>query len=137
MKNLFYLSVLVLAAGLSACASDVNEGNGYQYNGREGCSDTLIKERPAPVVQPAPIAQSCGCPVTMPSCGCPAQEYTVRTPVKVIYQNTTYRTVYEPRTFATTSYEERPYTGCPTGNCTVAQQPVMGYQRPAMAYQMR
>lgn len=129
MKNLFYLSVLVLAAGLSACASDeINDTNGYQYNGRTGCSDTLIKPAPAPVMQPAPVAQACPCPAAAPTCGCPAQEYTVRTPVKVIYQNTTYRTVYEPKTFTTTSYEERPYVGCPTGGCMAPQRPVMAYQ---------
>ena len=131
MKNLFYLSVLVLTAGLTACASDnPNNGRGYQYAGREGCSDTLIKEapKPAPVVAaapvvyqpaPAPIAQNCG--------GCPAREYTVRTPVKVVYRNTTYRTVYEPRTTESTSYEERPFNRaevCTDGNCLRPQQPV-------------
>ena len=132
MKNLFYLSVLVLAAGLTACASDeVNEGNNYRYAGRSGCSDTLVKPRPAPVVAPAPVAQACPCTVAAPTCGCPAQEYTVRTPVKVVYQNTTYRTVYEPRTFTTTSYETRPYNRaevCANGVCQ-AQQPVMMQQQ--------
>lgn len=134
MKNLFYLSVLVLAAGLTACASDEvnNNGNGYQYTGRTGCSDALIKERPAPVVQPAPVAQSCSCPAAMPTCGCQPHEYTVRTPIKVVYQNTTYRTVYEPRTFTTTSYETRPYTGCPTGGCVAPQQPVMAVRQQMM-----
>ena len=128
MKNLFYLSVLVLAAGLTACASDeVNDGYNYRCGERDNCGEALIKERPAPVVAPAPIANSCGCPAAAPSCGCPAQEYTVRTPVKVVYQNTTYRTVYEPRTFTTTSYETRPYNHaevCSGGMCP-AQQPVM------------
>jgi hypothetical protein len=88
MKNLFYLSVLVLTAGLTACASDeVNDGRNYRYAGREGCSDTLVKPAPAP----APVVRSCPCPAAMPTCGCPAQEYTVRTPVKVVYKNTTYR----------------------------------------------
>ena len=124
MKNLFYLSVLVLVAGLTACASnEVNEGNNYRYAGRAGCGGALVKEqpRPAPVQQvryqpaPAPIAQDCG--------GCPAKEYTVRTPVKVVYKNTTYRTVYEPRTFESTSYETRPYNRaevCEGGNCGTA-----------------
>ena len=133
MKNLFYLSVLVLTAGLTACASDDVENRNYRYANAsvdDGCSDTLVKEepRPAPVQQvryqpaPAPIAQDCG--------GCPAREYTVRTPVKVVFKNTTYRTVYEPRTFETTSYETRPYNRaevCTDGNCG---QPVMVSQRP-------
>lgn len=118
MKNLFYLSILVLAAGLTACADDMS--------GREGCSDTLVKPAPAP----APVVRSCPCPAAMPTCGCPAQEYTVRTPVKVVYQNTTYRTVYEPRTFTSTSYETRPYNRaevCSGGVCP-GQAPVMVQQ---------
>jgi len=31
MKNLFYLSVLVLSAGLTACASDDVETRSYRY----------------------------------------------------------------------------------------------------------
>lgn len=115
MKNLYYVFALVLVAGLSACASDEPvDGANYQYAGKDGCSDTLVKPAPAPQVryQPAPVAQPCG--------GCPAREYTVRTPVKVVYKNTTYRTVYEPRTFETTSFETRPYNraeACESGNC--------------------
>lgn len=141
MKNLFYLSVLVLTAGLTACASD--DTRNYRYNGdEEGCSDTLIKEEPkpapAPVQQvkyqpaPAPVVQNCGCPMATQDCGCPAREYTVRTPVKVIFKNTTYRTVYEPRTFETTTYETRPYNRaevCTDGHCAqpafVGRQPVI------------
>jgi hypothetical protein len=136
MKNLFYLSVLVLTAGLVACASDeINEDRNYQYaNANQGgCGGALIPEaRPAPVPAYAPstpVVSNCGCnpvlpsctcpqpkpactcPSAVPSCGCPATEYTVRTPVQVVYQNTTYRTVYEPKTFQTTSYETRPYCG--------------------------
>lgn len=136
MKNLFYLSVLALAAGLSACASDeVNNGQNYRYAGREGCSDTLVKEQPKPAPVPAPvvyqqapvqIAQNCG--------GCPAREYTVRTPVKVVYKNTTYRTVYEPRTFESTSYETRPFNRaevCTDGHCLPGQQ-VVPVQQPVV-----
>ena len=136
MRNLFYLSVLVLTAGLTACASDdVNDGRNYRYAGREGCSDT-VKEQPK-VVAPAPVVaapiQNCG--------GCPAREYTVRTPVKVVYKNTTYRTVYEPRTFETTSYETRPYNRaevCNGGQCAngMVAQPV-SYQPQPVAYPQR
>lgn len=133
MKNLFYLSMLVLTAGLTACASDEpTETRSFQYAGRSGCGETVVAEqpKPAPVVeqvqyQPtvvqAPVAQNCG--------GCQAREYTVRTPVKVVYRNTTYRTVYEPRTFETTSYETRPYNRaevCESGNCG---QPALVSQR--------
>ena len=128
MKNLFYLSVLVLTAGLTACASEeVNDGRNFRYAGREGCSDTLVKPQPkvipapAPVVA-APVQPTCGCQ----SCGCPAREYTVRTPVKVVYKNTTYRTVYEPRTFETTSFETRPYNraeACSGGHCVDGMMP--------------
>lgn len=130
MKNLFYLSVLVLTAGLTACASDdANEGRNYNYAGPArpmcGPANPCPQARPAPVVQapapvqpvvyqqtPAPVAQDCG--------GCPAREYTVRTPVQVVYKNTTYRTIYEPRTFESSSYETRPYNRaevCEDGNC--------------------
>lgn len=123
MKNLYYAIALVLVAGLTACANDnVNEGRNYQYAGREGCSDTLVKPRPAPV--PAPVVQPTPCcqvSVPVANCGgCPAKEYTVRTPVKVVYKNTTYRTVYEPRTFESTSFETRPYNRaevCEGGDC--------------------
>jgi len=122
MKNLFYLSVLVLTAGLAACASDeVNEGRNYRYAGEENCGTNVMQQvapRPAPVM--APVAQGCACQPPAMDCGCPAREYTVRTPVKVVYQNTTYRTVYEPRTFQTTSFETRPYNRaevCEGGNC--------------------
>ena len=124
MKNLFYLSVLVLTAGLAACASDeVNEGRNYRYAGEENCGTNVMQQvapRPAPVMAPAPVAQGCACQPPAMDCGCPAREYTVRTPVKVVYQNTTYRTVYEPRTFQTTSFETRPYNRaevCEGGNC--------------------
>ena len=124
MKNLFYLSVLVLTAGLAACASDEvnNEGRNYRYAGEEGCGTNVMQQvapRPAPVA-PAPVAQACPCQAPAMDCGCQAREYTVRTPVKVVYQNTTYRTVYEPRTFQTTSFETRPYNRaevCEGGNC--------------------
>lgn len=123
MKKLLYLSILVLAAGLTACAND-------DMSGREGCSDTLVKPAPAPMPAPMPVVNSCPCPAAMPTCGCPAREYTVRTPVKVVYQNTTYRTVYEPRTFTSTSYETRPYNRaevCSGGVCP-GQAPVMVQQ---------
>lgn len=108
MKNLFYLSVLVLTAGLAACASDdVNDGRSYRYAGDEGCGAPM-QPAPAPMYTPAP-APSCVCQPPVMNCGCQTREYTVRTPVKVVYQNTTYRTVYEPKTFQTTSYETRPY----------------------------
>lgn len=145
MKNLFYLSVLVLTAGLTACASDdVNEGRNYRYAGREGCSDNLVKEQPKVVAAPAPVVAA---PVQQNCGGCPAREYTVRTPVKVVYKNTTYRTVYEPRTFETTSYETRPYNraeACSGGNCVggmmprpVAQPQPMYAQPQPVVYQQR
>ncbi len=128
MKNLFYLSVLVLAAGLAACATDeASEGRNYQYAGQTGsCAQ-------APRPSPMPVASNCGCraPAPTPSCGCCQQEYTVRTPVKVVYQNTTYRTVYEPRTFQSTSYETRPYNRaevCSGPNC--GQTMLMNAPRP-------
>ena len=137
MKNLFYLSMLVLTAGLTACASDeANDNRNYRYAGRGGCGGALVAEQPKPAPMPAPVAAApapvaaapaCGCP----TCGCQAREYTVRTPVKVVYKNTTYRTVYEPRTFETTAYEPRPYNRaevCESGNCgtpaLVSQQPM-------------
>ena len=52
MKNLFYLSVLVLAASLAACASDETKPapRNYQYAGQTGnCGGALIQPRPAPV----------------------------------------------------------------------------------------
>ncbi len=130
MKNLFYLTILVLAAGLTACANN-DTNNNYRYAGRSGCSDTLIKPQPKPA--PAPVA-ACPCQA-QPSCGCAAREYTVRTPVKVVYRNTTYRTVYEPRTFETTSYETRPYNRmevCSGGVCQAPQN-----MQPVMVQQMR
>ena len=120
MKNLFYLSVLVLTAGLTACASDdTNEARNYCH-AKNNCGHAAMAPQPAPmpvqpvVYQPAPtvVQQDCG--------GCPAREYTVRTPVQVVFKNTTYRTVYEPRTFETTAYETRPYNRaevCTDGNC--------------------
>ncbi len=123
MKNLFYLSVLVLTAGLAACASDEvnNEGRNYRYAGEENCGTNVMQQiAPRPAPAPAPVAQACPCQAPAADCGCPAREYTVRTPVKVVYQNTTYRTVYEPRTFQTTSFETRPYNRaevCEGGNC--------------------
>lgn len=135
MKNLFYLSVLVLTAGLTACASDeANDNRNYRYAGRGGCGGAIVAEQPKPApmpaqqvqYQPAPVATAC-----CPTCACPAREYTVRTPVKVVFKNTTYRTVYEPRTFETTAYETRPYNRaevCEGGNCgqpaLVSQQPM-------------
>ncbi len=129
MKNLVYLSVVAMVAGLTACASN-NDARNYRYAEDESCSDALIKPAPAPAPAPcttcAPVAlqQDCG--------GCPAREYTVRTPVQVVYKNTTYRTVYEPRTFETSSYETRPYNRaevCDGGNCydgpDMTAQPVM------------
>lgn len=133
MKNLFYLSVLVLTAGLTACASDeVNEGRNYRYAGNEGCGGALIAEEPKPAPMPVQQVQYQPAPAATPVCGaCQAKEYTVRTPVKVVYKNTTYRTVYEPRTFETTAYETRPYNRaevCENGNCgqpmLVSQQPM-------------
>ncbi|MBR1825395.1 MAG: hypothetical protein IJ770_02300 [Alphaproteobacteria bacterium] len=130
MKNLFYLSVLVLTAGLAACASDeVNEGRNYQYAGQTGSCGAAVA--PAPRPAPMPVASNCGCKAPAPSCGCQAQEYTVRTPVKVVYQNTTYRTVYEPKTFQSTSYETRPYNRaevCSGPNC--GQPALMNAPRP-------
>lgn len=122
MKNLFYLSVLVLTAGLAACASDdVNDGRSYRYAGEEGCgAPTCQAPAPMPVYAPAPVAQPCTCQPPVMNCGCQTREYTVRTPVKVVYQNTTYRTVYEPKTFQSTSYETRPYNRaevCSGGDC--------------------
>lgn len=133
MKNLFYLSMLVLTAGLTACASDEpKEARNYKYAG--GCGGAVVAEQPAPApvmvaeqpqyqpVATAPAMQNCG--------GCQAREYTVRTPVKVVYKNTTYRTVYEPRTFETTAYETRPYNRaevCDGDNCG---QPALVSQRP-------
>lgn len=128
MKNLFYLSVLVLAASLAACANDETKTapRNYQYAGQTGSCNAQPQPRPAPVQAYAPVASNCGCKaaVPTPACGC-QQEYTVRTPVKVVYQNTTYRTVYEPKTFQSTSYETRPYNRaevCSGPNCV---QPVM------------
>ncbi|MBP1532048.1 MAG: hypothetical protein ILA52_00915, partial [Alphaproteobacteria bacterium] len=117
--NLFYLSVLVLTAGLTACASNDDNTRNYRYANRPGCSTPNCQAAapaPAPVYQPAPVAQNCG--------GCPAREYTVRTPVQVVYKNTTYRTVYEPRTTETSAYETRPYNRaevCSDGNCGTPQ----------------
>lgn len=128
MKNLFYVSMLVLTAGLTACASDeANEGRNYRYGARPGCG-AAVAEQP----RPAPVQQVQYQPVAAPVCGaCQAREYTVRTPVKVVYRNTTYHTVYEPRTFETTAYETRPYNRaevCESGNCgqpmLVSQQPM-------------
>lgn len=128
MKNLFYLSVLVLTAGLTACASDdANETRNYRY-ARGGCGQAVVAEQP----KPAPVQQVAYQPAPATSCGgCQAKEYTVRTPVKVVYKNTTYRTVYEPRTFETTAYETRPYNRaevCSDGHCgapaLVSQQPM-------------
>ncbi|MBR1601205.1 MAG: hypothetical protein IJ677_06460 [Alphaproteobacteria bacterium] len=137
MKNLFYISMLVLTAGLTACASDeANDNRNYRYAGRGGCGGAVVAEQPKPAPMPvqqvqyqpapAPVASSC-----CPTCSCQAREYTVRTPVKVVYKNTTYRTVYEPRTFETTAYETRPYNRaevCESGNCgqptLVSQQPM-------------
>lgn len=137
MKNLFYLSVLVLTAGLTACASDeANDNRNYRYAGRGGCGGAIVAEQPKPAPMPvqqvqyqpapAPVAAAC-----CPTCACQAREYTVRTPVKVVFKNTTYRTVYEPRTFETTAYETRPYNRtevCEGGNCgqpaLVSQQPM-------------
>lgn len=135
MKNLFYLSVLVLTAGLAACASDeINDTRNFEYAGQTGSCGVQPAPRPAPVPAYAPIASNCACkaaPVCTapvcppaPACGC-QQEYTVRTPVQVVYQNTTYRTVYEPKTFQSTSYETRPYNRaevCSGPNCV---QPVL------------
>lgn len=126
MKKLVYVSVLVMVAALTGCASDETETRNYRYYGTTAgsCSDTLIKDesqpnacavrtrRPAPVVQQAPAKQC--------NSGCPSREYTVRTPVRVVYKATTYHTVYEPRTYETTSYETRPYSkseACSTGIC--------------------
>lgn len=135
MKNLFYVSLLVLTAGLTACASDEPvDGRNYRYAGQNaeyGNAVVVEQPRPAPVqhisYQPAPVVANCGCQ----SCGCQAKEYTVRTPVKVVYKNTTYRTVYEPRTFETTAYETRPYNRaevCSDGHCgtpaLVSRQPM-------------
>lgn len=127
MKNLVYLSVVAMVAGLTACASN-DDGQNYRYAEDESCSDALVKPAPAPAPAPCNVCQQtpaadCG--------GCPAREYTVRTPVQVVYKNTTYRTVYEPRTFETSSYETRPYNRaevCDGGNCygaPVASQPAM------------
>ena len=141
MKNLFYLSVLVLTAGLTACASDEADNRNYRYAGQGNCGGMPCAEQPKPAPMPA---QRVGCPsapapvaapvaaVPAPACGaCQAKEYTVKTPVKVVYKNTTYRTVYEPRTFETTAYETRPYNRaevCEGGNCgqpeLVSQQPM-------------
>ena len=134
MKNLFYLSVLVLTAGLVACAYDeTSEVRNYQYAGQTGSCGAQPAPRPAPVQTYAPVASNCACkaapvcnaPVCppAPACGCAPQEYTVRTPVQVVYQNTTYRTVYEPKTFQSTSYETRPYNRaevCSGPNCAPA-----------------
>lgn len=144
MKNLFYVAMLVLTAGLTACASDEtnNDNRNYRYaGGNGGCGGALVAEqpRPAPMPAPAPAANyccpTCSCqpvapapvvvpaPVTnycCPTCSCQTREYTVRTPVKVVYKNTTYRTVYEPRTFETTAYETRPFNRaevCEGGSC--------------------
>ena len=139
MKNLFYVAMLVLTAGLTACANDEtnNDNRNYRYAaGRGGCGGALVAEQPKPAPMPAPVqyqpapiapvATSC-----CPTCSCQAREYTVRTPVKVVYKNTTYRTVYEPRTFETTAYETRPYNRaevCEGGTCgtpaLVSQQPM-------------
>ena len=134
MKNLFYLSMLVLTAGLTACASDeANDNRNYRYAGRGGCGGAVVAEQPKPAPMPVQQVQYQPAPVAAPApCGgCPAKEYTVRTPVKVVFKNTTYRTVYEPRTFETTAYETRPYNRaevCEGGNCgqpaLVSQQPM-------------
>lgn len=132
MKNLFYLSVLVLTAGLTACASDeANDNRNYRYAGHGGCGGAIVAEQPKPAPMPVQY-QAAPAPVAAPTCGaCQAKEYTVRTPVKVVFKNTTYRTVYEPRTFETTAYETRPYNRaevCENGNCgqpaLVSQQPM-------------
>ncbi len=127
MKNLTKMLVLVLAAGLTACASDEEPaGRNYRYVGNNGgCGEALIQEKPAPVrqYQPAPV------PAARPCGGCQPTEYTVRTPVKVVYKNTTYHTVYEPRTYETTSFETRPFNrgeACASGNCVETQNAVVG-----------
>lgn len=135
MRNLIYLSVIALVAGLSACASD--DGRNYRYAEEdESCSDALIKPVPAPAPAPAPVCNQCN-PAPVQDCGgCPAREFTVRTPVQVVYKNTTYRTVYEPRTFETSSYETRPYNRaevCEGGNCFGA--PVMAQPAQPVAIQ--
>lgn len=140
MKNLTKMLVLVLAAGLTACASDEEPaGRNYRYVGNnDGCGEALIKEKPAPVRQyqpaPVPAARPCGtcqaaAPAPRPCGGCQPTEYTVRTPVKVVYKNTTYHTVYEPRTYETTSFETRPFNrgeACASGNCVETQNAVVG-----------
>jgi hypothetical protein len=137
MKNLFYVAMLVLTAGLTACASDEanNDNRNYRYaGGQGGCGGALVEPRPVPAPAPAPVVAPAPVPVATsccPTCSCQAREYTVRTPVKVVYKNTTYRTVYEPRTFETTAYETRPYNRaevCEGNNCgtpaLVSQQPM-------------
>lgn len=129
MKNLVYLSLVALVAGLSACANDY-DGRNYRYAEDESCSDALIKPAPAPAPVPCTKCQAAPVAIQQDCGGCPAKEYTVRTPVQVVYKNTTYRTVYEPRTFESSSYETRPYNRaevCEGGNCygsTVVTQPV-------------
>ncbi len=139
MRNLFYLSVLVLSAGLTACASDDVETRSYRYGAAPeartvtpapamAVAEDECAPAPAPVQQvryqpaPAPIAQDCG--------GCPAKEYTVRTPVKVVFKNTTYRTVYEPRTYESTSYETRPYNRAEVCNNGECGEPALVSRRP-------
>jgi len=122
MKNLFYLSVLVLTAGLTACASDdTNDARNYCHAGNN-CGRAVAAPMPAPVpVQTVCNQPTCYQPAPQPVCNtCQPTEYTVRTPVQVVFKNTTYRTVYEPRTFETTAYETRPYNRaevCTDGNC--------------------
>lgn len=149
MKNLSSIVAVMMVAGLAACTTtETNEAPNYRYAGRKtGCSDTLIKERPAQ----SPVCNSCQArrvarpaPVAAPACGgCQAREYTVRTPVQVVYKNTTYHTVYEPRTWETSSFETRPYNraeACTSGNCggqaVVSSQPVMSSQPVATQQQI-
>ena len=141
MKNLTKMLVLLLAVGLTACASNEEPaGRNYRYVGNNGgCGEALIKEKPAPVRQyqqpaPVPVARPCDncqavAPAPRPCGGCQPTEYTVRTPVKVVYKNTTYHTVYEPRTYETTSFETRPFNrneACASGNCVETQNAVVG-----------
>ena len=57
MKNLVYLSLVALVAGLSACANDY-DGRNYRYAEDESCSDALIKPAPAPAPVPCTKCQA-------------------------------------------------------------------------------